>query len=336
MDTFTQAFLGAACAQSFADKETVRPALVCGLLSGALADADILFQSPSDPLFGLLMHRHFTHALVFAPLGALIAALLLWPWPGLRRRLGFKRIYLFCLAGYASHGILDVCTSYGTHWLWPFSGARMAWDNVSIIDPVFTLVLVAAILAARFARQPWFARAGTAFCVAYLALGAWAHHRAVDHVRQLARDRGHTVERIRVMPTLGNLILWRSIYAHDGRIQTDAVRLGALGPSRTYPGQSVEWFDPGRELPELPVDSTLMQDIRRFAFFAEGWLARHPDHPQVIGDVRYSMVPNSPRPLWGIAVDPARARDHVAMFSNNAVQGRDLSQFWDMLRGRAP
>ncbi len=38
-------------------------------------------------------------------------------WPLLRKRLVFKKIYGFALLGYATSGLLDACTSYGTQLL---------------------------------------------------------------------------------------------------------------------------------------------------------------------------------------------------------------------------
>ena len=37
---------------------------------------------------------------------------------------------------------LDVLTSYGTLWLWPFSRARLELDWMSIVDPLFTVPLL--------------------------------------------------------------------------------------------------------------------------------------------------------------------------------------------------
>ena len=122
MDIITQGLLGATIAQACAKPNEVRLATLVGFCAPMLADADTLIRSTEDPLLFLEHHRHFTHALAFIPAGALIASLLLWPF--LRNRLGFKRIYIYGLLGYASAGFLDACTSYGTHLLWPFNNPK--------------------------------------------------------------------------------------------------------------------------------------------------------------------------------------------------------------------
>ena len=85
MDLLTQGLLGTAMAQAGAKQQEIRIATGIGFLAGITADVDILIQSENDPLLNIEFHWHFTHSLFFVPLGALIVALLLWPF--LRKRL---------------------------------------------------------------------------------------------------------------------------------------------------------------------------------------------------------------------------------------------------------
>src|SRR5688500_3522841 len=105
MDLLTHGLVGAALAQSGAPREEARIAAGVGFLAGMLADADTLITSAADPLLVLEYHRHFTHSLLFIPIGGLIAAAVLWPF--MRRRLPFARLYVYSLLGYALAGLLD-------------------------------------------------------------------------------------------------------------------------------------------------------------------------------------------------------------------------------------
>ena len=122
MDPVSHALLGAGCAQSRTRAEKLLPAAVVAGLASLAPDLDLLLQSFTDPLRFLELHRQFTHALVFAPFGAALCALA--ARPAARHRLTFRETYLACLAGFASHGLLDACTSYGTQLLWPFADVR--------------------------------------------------------------------------------------------------------------------------------------------------------------------------------------------------------------------
>lgn len=113
-------------------------------------DLETLIQSSKDPLLFLEYHRQFRHALLFIPIGALICALLLFP---IIKNLSFKQIYFFCFLGYATHGLLDACTSYGTQLFWPISDMRFAWHSISIVDPLLTLPMVALIIIAAIRRK---------------------------------------------------------------------------------------------------------------------------------------------------------------------------------------
>ena len=137
MDPLSQGTVGAAFAQSTANKDNLLKIGVIGFLAGLAPDLDVVIQSSTDPILFLEYHRQFTHSLFFIPFGSLIVALLIFPL--VKRSMNFKTVYLASLLGYATHGLLDACTSYGTQLFWPFSNERVTWNNISIIDPLFTI-----------------------------------------------------------------------------------------------------------------------------------------------------------------------------------------------------
>lgn len=328
MDIITQGLLGATVAQAGAKPEEVRRASLVGFCAPLLADADALIRSAEDPLLFLAYHRHFTHALAFIPVGALLATLLCWPF--LRKRLRFRRLYYFSLLGYATAGLLDACTSYGTHLLWPFSADRIAWSIISIFDPLFSLVLIVALGWGLAQARPRAARVGLAVAVAYLLLGVMQQTRAEALARAQAQQRGHAIERLLVKPTLGNLLLWRSVYASGGTFYVDAVRVG-LAHSTFTEGGSVQAFDRDRDLPHLSDETVLYRDIQRFARFSEGFLVWHPAHPDVLGDIRYAMLPTSLRPLWGIALDRDAPNEPVTFETFRTMSDAEVEAFLTLL-----
>lgn len=326
MDIVTQGLAGAIVATSAARAQALRHAALVGAFAGLLADADIFIRSPDDALLTLEYHRQFTHSLFFIPFGALIAALLLWPF--LRRHLTLARVYLFALLGYLPSGLLDAGTSYGTQLLWPLSDARIAWNLIAVIDPLFTGVLALSLGIALVKRMPAAARVGLALAVGYFLLGAVQRERAEAAALALAQARGHAAERLTAKPTLGNLMLWRTLYEAGERFYIDAVRVG-LGAAQVYPGRSLPRF----RAHGLPADSVLARDIARFTRFSDGFVALHPDKPQILGDIRYARLPNSAKPLWGIEIDRDRPQQHVAFHTFREVDAHTRRQFWRMLRG---
>lgn len=335
MDSVSQAVVGAILAQAAAPKKLIRPATLTGAVGGTLADLDIFIKSENDPLLNLEFHRHFTHSLIFIPLGGLIAALVCWIF--LRKKLSFKALYLFATLGYATSGLLDACTTYGTHLFWPFSQAQTAWSLIAILDPVFTLTLLLLGSFACIKYKPNLSRIGLVFGLSYLALGFWQQQRVVDSLTELTQSRGHTPERISAHPTLGNLVLWRGIYEYEGECYIEAFNVGLVRRDIVhYPGPQVTLLDRQRDFPEIAPDSLLQKDITRFYEFSARWVSQPAGSPPfLLTDLRYSLFPDSAKALWGIWVDPLKPDEHAEFEKFRKLKEGDKSKFFKMIRGKA-
>ncbi len=325
MDPVSQAFAGATFSQSLTRIKTGQvTAFIAGALSGMAADLDVLIRSNRDPLLFLEYHRQFTHSLVFIPLGALVCATLLFPL--LRKRASYGQIYSYCLLGYASHGLLDACTSYGTQLFWPFSNIRIAWDIISIVDPLFTLPVAALVIIGIVVNRQGFPRAALLYGLVYLAIGHLQNGRAMDALETLAAQRGHVPVNATVKPTLANLYLWKLIYEHEGRYYVDAVRVGI--DNEFIEGDSVPV---AIDLAQLTPDSLQARDIERFRWFSDGYIAHYTTDPLMIGDIRYSLLPNRIAPLWGIRLKPSAQDEHVDYLWTRDMTDATRKRFIEML-----
>ncbi|WP_439100947.1 metal-dependent hydrolase [Congregibacter sp.] len=332
MDPVTQGTLGAALPQSLARAERTGLAMLCGIAGGMAPDLDVLIRSSDDPLLFLEYHRQFTHSLVFIPLGALLVTFTLWAVFGRRRSWAFREIYVFTVLGYATHALLDACTSYGTLLFWPFSDQRFAWNNVSIIDPLLTLPLIALIILSRLRRRRWPAVLGMLWVVSYLSAGVVARDAAENVGRQIALSRGHDPLVVEAKPSFANLVLWKTIYRQGDDYYVDAVRLGS--EPVIYSGSTVPALDLRRDLPWLQTNSLQARDVERFRWFSMDYLAVDPRYPDRVMDIRYSMLPNEIRPLWSIQLDPQSQDSEHVHYRVSRERGSDTFQrLWRMIKG---
>jgi inner membrane protein len=233
--------------------------------------------------------------------------------------------------GYATHGLLDACTSYGTLLFWPFSNERITWNNISIVDPLITipaLILLAVAVKTKRRRFSFFA---VGWIVSYLALGLVQYERALSSGLKLAQSRGHSAERMTLKPSFGNLILWKSIYQHGDRFYVDAIRAG-----RTLTwcsGESIKIFDYQYHLSDLEKNSQQMKDIERFRWFSQDYLGFDRDK-NLVTDVRYSMVPNQITPMWGLIIDERQGtNEHAIWWASRDLNDESLTLFKEMLLG---
>lgn len=332
MDPLTQGALGAALPLATRGRRFAALAGAVGFAGGMAADLDVLIRSAADPLLFLEYHRQFTHSLAFVPVGGLICAAALWALFRGRLPVGFAHVWLFCALGYGTHGLLDAATSYGTMLFWPFSDARVAFSLVSVVDPLFTLPVLALVVTGMVRGSGRWGRLALAWAAVYLALGALQHNRALAAGAALAADRGHAPARLEVKPSFGNLLVWRLVYETADRYHVDALRAGR--EVRVIPGGTLAKLDVARDFPGLDPASRQGRDIGRFAVFSDGYLARDPSRPGHVMDVRYSFLPNGTAPLWSIRLDPGAGPDaHVTFHTHRRDAAARLGALWRMIVG---
>ena len=241
--------------------------------------------------------------------------------------MSLKTVYIASFLGYATHGLLDACTSYGTLLFWPFSYERITWNNISIVDPLFTIPALVLVGAAIKTKKRVFSFFSIGWIVFYLSLGFIQYERALSTANELAESRGHNPERMTLKPSFGNLILWKSIYQNKQTFYVDAVIV--VQSSTVCLGESIKIFDYQQHLPDLDKESQQAEDVERFRWFSQDYLG-FDQEKNLVTDVRYSMLPNQIEAMWGLVIDDQRDINEHAIWWT----GRDLDQSqWDLFIG---
>jgi inner membrane protein len=299
MDPLTQGLLGASFGQALYGRALGRRALVWGAAIGMTPDLDVALNGTS-PMAEWLWHRATTHSLWFGPVVGPAVGWLLWRWKGDRLRdwMGLAVVALF------THPLLDVFTTYGTQLLAPFSRIRFAWDAVAIIDPLYSLLLAAALVvgwrqgaATPQARRAAWAAIGASS--AYLLLGLAVNSRAEAVARSQLAAEGLAGAHVAAYPTLLQLP-FRRIVARSG----DSVRVGWWSALRPRP---IAWETFTAASGPLVDAARRTREGRTFEWFAMGETAARLETITggavvELDDLRYGF-PGLPRDgLWGVRV----------------------------------
>jgi len=329
MDPLTQGVLGTTLAQSLIQKnDDIKLVAVLGFLGGLAPDLDFLIRSESDPLLYLEYHRQFTHSLIFIPIGGFICAYLLWVIY-FKKKLTLSKTTLYTTLGFGTHALLDACTAYGTQLLWPFSNYRVAWNNISIVDPLFTIPLFMMMVLTVIKKSQFIPRAALVYGVLYLLLGVVQRERAESIGMEIAKGRGHNPIRLESKPSFGNLLLWKTIYETNDKFYVDAIRLG-LRPE-IYKGDSIFKLKIKRDFPNFDPKSIQAKDIERFRFFSNDYIAKDPTSEEHVIDIRYSLIPNKITPMWGIRLTPSKSNQHTPFIIFPRDTKNSARVLWKML-----
>ncbi|MBT8767476.1 metal-dependent hydrolase [Metapseudomonas boanensis] len=284
MDSITQAVLGASIQGALLGRWQGRQALLYGAVLGTLPDLDVVIDY-GDAVAQMTYHRGFSHSLFVL---TALAAVLTWlirrfrPHPGYTTRRLFLALWLVL----ATHPLLDAFTSYGTQLFWPLEMPPVAWSSIFIIDPLYTVPLLIAVVAGLVgglkestARLPVIALILSSLYLASTLGGKWM---AEQRVEQVLDRQGIRAQAIFSTPTPFNSLLWRVIVL-DGEDYHEAL---------------VSWLDtaPPR-LERIPRGTTLARHLRdspqhqRLVWFTHGILRYDQIGPAlVVTDLRLGMT----------------------------------------------
>lgn len=209
MDTITQALLGGAVGYTVAGKQSRRKAMLWGAAIAVLPDLDVFIPYDND-LASMTFHRSWTHSwLLQTAVSPLIAALL----HRFDKTFSYKTWWLIAWLALITHSGLDALTVYGTQLFWPFMPSPASGGSVFIIDPTYSLPLLAGLLAILFKPERKISNRvmhyGFAFSCLYLVWGIGAQQWVTQQARQALSEQQLAYQNIQVSATAFNTLLWR-------------------------------------------------------------------------------------------------------------------------------
>lgn len=223
MDSLSQIVLGAITFAVVKDKEIGKKSLLYGAILGTIPDLDILLNPFFDSVQELSIHRAFSHSLFFS----LILSWLAGKWFAKKHNSPFPSWFWASFLALFTHPLLDICTTYGTRILYPLSTKFYSLDNVFVIDPLYTTWLLIGCISLWIMKKSNPNRQkvihySLLLSTGYLILGLIINLYVKNiFVKQL--EKKHiTFEKIKIVPTPFNTILWEAIIkTKDGLYYSD-------------------------------------------------------------------------------------------------------------------
>lgn len=245
MDTLTHALSGALAARATgsrtprSDQLPRRTRLWVGFWAAAFPDSDFIVRF-IDPYLYVTTHRGLTHSVVMLPLWALglaVAFTVIY-----RKRYSWRAFVGVCALGIGAHIVGDVITAFGTMVFAPVSDWRAQYPTTFIIDPIFTAILIAGLVAAavwRDTRRP--AVIALSVLGLYIGLQAALLERALGIGENYASRFGASRQDVHALPQPFSPFHWMIVVDTPTSYHLGYVSLARSQPVDEPPEDS-NWF----------------------------------------------------------------------------------------------
>jgi inner membrane protein len=225
MDSLTQIVLGAACGEAILGKKIGNKALLFGAIGGTIPDLDVFIGRwlYNNEIEAMAFHRGFMHSILFAVLGAFLFGWITHKLYSTRIRketTTLKNWILLFFWAIFTHPILDCFTPYGTQLFAPFSDYRIAFNNIAVADPLYTVPFLLCMIILMFfnrnrTRRRWWLKVGIYISSVYMILTV-LNKLYMDSVFKKSFEKANlSYYRFSSQPTIFNNILWYAIAESD-------------------------------------------------------------------------------------------------------------------------
>jgi inner membrane protein len=210
MDTITHLALGSVTGELTGRRKLGKSALVAGAVANVFPDIDIVAALWLDPADNVLFHRGITHS-IFTSLVFAIA--LSWLIARYRKTPGEWPFWMrFLLIQFFLHLFVDFFNAYGAGLLEPFFTEKFSLQSLYVVDPFFSIWLIAAAVLLFLLREE-ILRRKLAFAVLTMSTlymtSAIIGRRIVTHAaHDVLAARELKYQRLLVTPTPLNSWLW--------------------------------------------------------------------------------------------------------------------------------
>ena len=243
MDPLTHALSGALLARATAGKTQQAPPpansnpstalplklrITAGFFAALWPDLDFALRL-IDTMTYLNWHQGPTHSLVLLPFWAWVVSVLL---ANIYRRYSWRLFFVPVCLGLAIHIAGDLITSYGLMLFAPFSTERYSLPLVFVIDPWFSLMIIAGLIGSWLCpHQRLAAIAAFIGLTAYVAFLSTQNHKAHTVANSYIAANLLTPDSVDVLPQPLSPYHWKLIIQQHDRYHIALVHLNKSEPT---------------------------------------------------------------------------------------------------------
>ena len=338
MDSLSQIVLGAACAEVVLGKKIGNKALLFGAIGGTIPDLDVLLGSLfyANEIDQMAFHRGFMHSLLFAFLASFLIGFIVHKLYDTGKRTHITTLKDWILLFFFSiftHPILDSFTPYGTQLFLPFSDTRVAFNNISVVDPIYTLPFLFCLIVTLFykrtnpKRLKW-TKAGI-FISSFYMLFTIGNKLYINTVFKKSFEKASiSINRYRTQPTIFNNVLWYGIAETD----------------KDYKVAFYSLFDKSStadKILSIPKNHYLLDmnetDLKTMSWFSNGYyrIDTIESDKIIYYDLRYAMInaSDSINSVMNFELQKKGSRWTTIPFNNFRPAKETFAIFWKRLLG---
>lgn len=275
--------MGAAVGEAVLGRKIGNKGAAWGAAFGILPDLDVLANPFVSDVQEIIIHRGISHSLFFSVVAAPVFGWLLYRRYK-NKPASWRDWSLMVFLTILTHIFIDACTGYGTQVFQPFSNYSLSFNTIFIIDPSYSLPLLAGILTALFMRQKparrWANYIGLGLSSAYLLMGFMIKGHVNAVYEQNFEEQQIAVDRYITTPMPFTEFLWVA-YAKSG----DTIYTGLYSVFDDDPQVSFQKVDMNTHLID---EYTEQLPVERILWFSQGYYAANQTNEElVMHDLRF-------------------------------------------------
>ena len=249
----------------------------------------------------------------------------------------YKEWYWFFFWTICTHFLLDAFTAYGTQVFQPFSDYKVAFNTISVADPMYTVpFLLCLIIASRYLKNStnrsiwnW---AGIGISSLYLLLTVVNKISVDKRFEQKFAERGIQYEQYTAGPSILNNALWTGTVEGDTAYYS---MMMSIFDSESYQ-QNINIIPKNHQLVQ-PFKET--RDLKILEWFTNGFytVSETDDDIYQLSDLRYGAMQDTVKSdkdfVFQFIIDDSGDELKVSENRNRSMEDDTMNKLWTRIKG---